>query len=246
MDLSEGIDLSLFLFGTFQKNISRPRYFVFPEQAIVMDVGANIGAMTLPYAIQVPIGHVYAFEPDPLAYEKLVKNISINPQLCGRITADRVFVSDRTLDTPVERDVYASWKLTGREAGRHRLHGGIRKTIFMVPQVTLDDYCRKNAIAHVDLIKIDTDGHEFFVLKGATWILKTFRPVIIFEAGLYALAENRVDLNEMVGFLCDLGYKLLNSRNGKHIKTFNCHKQIPISHTTDIIAIPANGPIRPY
>ena len=49
-DLSEGIDLSLFLFGGFQKHVTHSRFVEIPEDAVILDVGANIGVMTLQFA----------------------------------------------------------------------------------------------------------------------------------------------------------------------------------------------------
>lgn len=238
VDLSEGIDLSLFLFGAFQKHVTRPRYYALPESAVILDVGANIGAMTLPYAAQVPCGHVYAFEPDPLVHDKLLKNVSLNPRLAGRITASQQFVSDRTLDAPTAKEIHSSWSLTGQKGDRHPLHAGIRKEIPLVAQVSLDDFCRKKAIKKVDLIKIDTDGHELPVIKGCREVMKTSRPVIIFEAGLYTTEKKPFTFRDIYELLTQNGYRLVHSKNGKEITPANYLKQIPKYYTIDIIALP--------
>ena len=49
------------------------------SDGVILDIGANIGGLSLPFAkIYVPLGKVYSFEPDKLAFEVLNKNISLN------------------------------------------------------------------------------------------------------------------------------------------------------------------------
>ncbi len=66
VDLSEGVDLSLFLFGNFQGHVTNKKYFTLKDDAVIFDVGANIGSMAFRFAQQAPQGRVYAFEPTML------------------------------------------------------------------------------------------------------------------------------------------------------------------------------------
>src|SRR4030095_4914874 len=76
LDLCEGIDLALYL-GIFETDsVSVVRRLLEPG-AVVLDIGANIGAHTLPMARRVgPNGKVYAFEPTQFAFQKLQNNIN--------------------------------------------------------------------------------------------------------------------------------------------------------------------------
>ena len=85
VDISEGIELSLFLFNGFQKHITQNRFFKIQENFVIFDIGANVGIMTLPFAQMVPKGSVYAFEPTLYALEKLKKNISLNANISKNI-----------------------------------------------------------------------------------------------------------------------------------------------------------------
>jgi tRNA G37 N-methylase Trm5 len=94
VDLSEGLDLSLFLFGSFQKHVTDVKYIKIPEDSIVIDVGANAGLMSLRYARTAARGRVYAFEPTHSGYARLKRNLGLNPELAARVIPVQAFVSD--------------------------------------------------------------------------------------------------------------------------------------------------------
>lgn len=237
VDLSEGIDLSLFLFGYFQDYVTRNKYFSIPADAVILDVGANVGSMTFRFARMASKGHVYAFEPTDYAHAKLLKNISLNPQFASRITPVQSFLADQN-SRMHEMKAYASWKVDGSTPDMHPLHGGTIKPADSVPAVTLDHFCLENAIQRVDLIKIDTDGHEYKVLMGACKTIKKHLPSVIFEIGGYVLNEQQIEFEQVYDYFENFGYSLLNARNGEKIMLQNFTHQIPLRATTDIIAIP--------
>jgi len=237
VDLSEGIDLSLFLFGNFQNYITDSKLVSIPADAQIFDIGANIGSMALRFAQLTPQGHVYAFEPTPYAFDKLVRNISLNPQLAQRITPVQLFVSDQNRKDP-QIKAYASWKVDGCAADKHPVHGGIIKPAESVAAITLDDFCFKNEIQKIDLIKIDTDGHEFQALAGARNAIEKYLPDIIFEVGGYVMQEHFIDFDQYMKYFGSLGYILWNLKTRKEITPGNYTTQIPSRSTTDIIAKP--------
>jgi len=237
LDLSEGIDFSIFLFGKFQRHVIGGKFFKLPENAVVFDVGANIGSMTLQFARMVPNGHVYAFEPTNYAYAKMNHNLALNQELAKRITPVQSFVSNRT-EPHSSINAYASWKVDGSPSIKHPLHGGMIQSAESIPSITLDDFCLAKNLSNVDLIKIDTDGHELPVLEGASETIRKFLPHIIFEIGLYVLKEQGIQFGRYFEILSSYAYTLINSKNGERITIENYHEIIPLRSTTDIIAIP--------
>ncbi len=238
IDLSEGIDLSLFLFGNFQKHVSQNKYLSLPQDAIIFDVGANSGIMSLQFAKLVPLGKVYSFEPTFYAFSKLEKNLELNPELAKRIVAIQSFVSSSTSEEPNIK-AYASWKVGGTvESVKHQVHGGTEKSTNGIKAVCLDDFCEQNEIKRLDFIKIDTDGHEFEVLKGAKKVISKFGPIIIFEIGIYVMKEKNIDFSDYLKFFDSLGYSLFNSKNLKNMNAHNYYKYIPLKGTIDILAVP--------
>jgi len=242
VDLTEGIELSLFVFGNFQDYVTRNKYFSIPAEAVVIDVGANIGSMTFRFATMAPKGHVYAFEPTDYAYAKLLKNISLNPQIADRITPVQRFLSDQN-GLQHEMKAYASWKVDGITRNAHPMHGGSLKPANSIPALTLDQFCLDYGIRRVDLIKIDTDGHEYKVLKGAHKIIKKHLPYVVFEIGGYVLKEQQLEYKQFHDYFNKFKYSLLNAKNGKKITVKNFSNQIPLRATTDIIAIPPQSPM---
>lgn len=240
LDLSEGIDLAIFLLGSFQGHVTNPKYHRLPADGVVLDVGANMGSLTLVFAKQVPSGEVHAFEPTDTGFIRLLRNVDLNPGLAERITCIQAFVSNEAISDS-QLIAYSSWKVDGSRAGAHPVHGGSLEATNGVPSVTLDGYCQANAIHRVDLIKIDTDGHEWLVLKGARQVIESSRPFVIFEAGLYMLDERGVRFEQFLEYFESFDYSLLNSSNGREITADNFLRLIPMSSTIDVLAVP-QGP----
>lgn len=237
VDLTEGIDLSIFLFGNFQKHITQNKYLSLKCDSVVLDIGANFGNMALRLAKAVPSGRIYAFEPTDYAFNRLLRNLSVNPDLSERITPVQSFVSDRS-EAAHRIQAYASWKVDGTSPEAHPLHGGLISTSASISTVSIDDFCEKNDIKDVDLIKIDTDGHELKILRGARKTLEKFLPHIIFEIGFYLMEENSNTFELYFDYFSSAGYILANIKNGKPITLENYFRQIPLRATTNIIAIP--------
>ena len=102
LDLEEGIDFAIFLTGKFEIDTSSYFKSIINKGDIIFDIGANIGAHTLPMAKLVGAnGIVHAFEPTKFAYDKLEKNISLNPNLNNRIIVNQIMLTDKKNKKPV-------------------------------------------------------------------------------------------------------------------------------------------------
>ncbi len=237
VDLAEGFDLSLFVFGVFQAHVTNRERFSLPGDATVFDVGANVGTAALPLAQALPSGTVYAFEPTDYAFGKLTRNLELNPELAPRVVPVQLFLSDRESEEP-GIEAYASWRVDRRHQDAHRLHGGRRCPAAGVGATTLDAFCRRHGVERVDFIKIDTDGHEYRVLSGARRTVEACLPFILFEAGLYLLEENGVEFEAYDDYFSSLGYRLIHSQNGRPVNRETYRAEIPWKATADILAIP--------
>jgi FkbM family methyltransferase len=238
VDLSEGIDLSLFLFGGFQGHVTQGRFVALPADAVILDVGANAGVMALQFARRAPRGHVYAFEPTHYACERLRTNLSLNPELAARITAIQTFVSASGEDRPEPR-VFASWKVDGSRGGdQHPVHLGTAVSAEGVGAATLDALVEAHGLPRVDLVKIDTDGHELAVLKGAVRTLERFRPPVIFEVGIYVMEERGIGFGHYEALFRPFGYRIVDSKTGREITAANHRRLIPAWGTLDALALP--------
>ncbi len=240
VDLSEGIDLSLFLFGNYQRHITQSKLLHLPEDATVIDVGANFGIMTLQFAKAAPKGKVYSFEPALPIITKLMTNLTLNPGIAGRIKVINSFISEKSSPVP-EIKAYSSWKLDSlNQHDQHPEHLGTQLSTEGVPAISLDDFCRNEQLTRLDFIKIDTDGHEYEVFLGAKNCIAKYRPQIIFEISIYAMNEKNIDFSFYENYFNELKYTLYDSSNGKQVTIANYKYYIPRKGTIDIIALPLN------
>jgi FkbM family methyltransferase len=238
VDLSEGINLSLFLFGSFQKHVIKSELLTIPKDGTIVDVGANFGLMSLPFAQLVPLGKVYSFEPTHYALANLERNLSLNPELAKRIEVINSFVSAKSTENAGIK-AFSSWKVNNEKAEvMHPTHLGAAKSADGVPSITLNDFCKNENLSRLDFIKIDTDGHEYEVLSGAAEAIAKYRPQIIFEIGLYVMAEKGIDFSFYDNYFGKLNYRMYDSAS-KALITLENHKTfIPAKATIDIIAKP--------
>lgn len=235
LDLNEGIDLHLFLFGNFQKHITENQCIDINENATIIDVGANTGVISLIFAQKAANGHVYAFEPTDYAIKKMHTNLDLNPQLRERITLTQCFVSDKEKDSS-DLKAYSSWPIRSSKE-KHNIHRGVDMTTPDVPSITLDGYCEKNGIAKVDLMKIDTDGHELGVLNGAGQMIMKYKPQIIFELGIYVMKERGISFTDYNAYFSAKNYDMFTPK-GEKITMDNYEEYVPQFGTIDVIALP--------
>lgn len=238
VDIREGIDLSLFLFGSFQRHvIDMIRRFVAPD-GVVVDVGANVGAITLPAAAYLRGGHVYAFEPTDFAFAKLQRNVDLNPALSPRITLIRSFLAERVSPESV-LVAYSSWPVTETgTAGRHPIHRGVAKEA-TCGQTTLDAFAAEQRLRVLSLMKIDTDGHEFAVLSGATECLRRYRPVVIFEACEYLMRPPRATFGDFETLFAEAGYAIFDGPRMHRLTGRDFEARCPAGGGLDLVALPS-------
>lgn len=207
LDLNEGIDLSIYLFGCFECSTVRTYGSIVRPDQTVLDIGANMGAHTMPLATLVgPNGRVVAFEPTTYAFGKLRHNVSLNPDLAPRIQLEQIMLTDN--GAPLSSALYSSWPLDGR-GKRHEVHLGVLADTAGAQAMMLDEYVTRNNLRRVDFIKLDVDGNESSVLRGAQQTLATHRPDILIELIAYDADRRGNALSELVRILKQAGYRLL-------------------------------------
>jgi FkbM family methyltransferase len=196
VDLQQLIDTSVYRMGTWEESaIDTIRRFL-PAGGVGVDVGANIGFMTMHMACCVgPSGHVLAFEPTTWAHRRLVANLGLND--LPQVEAIRMGLGDAP---SLAQGVPAPCG--------YPLVGERRFTPDDLEIVTLDAYLEGHPIDRLDFVKCDTDGWELHVFRGAAATLRRFRPVILLEVNPEGLAEQHGSVRELVELLRGLGYRL--------------------------------------
>ncbi len=212
LDLSEGVDLAIFVFGRFERATSMAFTRLVRPGMTVFDIGANIGAHTLPLAGLVGSeGRVVAVEPTRWAFSKLARNAGLNPDLAGRIELLNAAIVDEPARKP--EHLHARWTLTSPgkgDARRHPVHLGILESAGEAVALTLDELTER--AGSPDLMKVDVDGYEYSVLGGGGKTLSEHRPRILIELCPYLHREPGRDFAALVSLLLDARYDLFDER----------------------------------
>jgi FkbM family methyltransferase len=245
LDLREVIDFSIWLIGAFELGTVRAYQRLLRPGQTVLDVGANVGAHTLHFARTVgPTGKVYAFEPTDYAFAKLNANVAANPELVPRIVCCQTMLTEANgQDIP---PLYSSWPLVEEES-LHALHGGRLMSASKARSMSLDSCLAEAGVDHVDLIKIDIDGFECGMLRGARDTLARMRPTIVMELSPHQLDENNSSIEELVEVLAAAGYALEDLTSGKPLPMSGSALGaiIPYGGSQNAIARPTARPAGP-
>lgn len=178
----------------------------------MIDVGTGHGSTFEPFA---EFGwQVYGFEPDPS-----------NREVAQRLALHfpNVLFDNRAVTDSIKENVpfYRSTVSAGISGlsqfdESHRRAGTVCTT-------TLSAFCDEHHIDHIDYLKIDTEGYDFFVLKGAPW--EKFQPcVIMCEFEDQKTIPLGYSCEEMANFLVRKGYKILVSEWHPVVKRGGPHK----------------------
>lgn len=149
-----------------------PERFEGSESPTLLDVGANVGHYSASFLVSFPRGRVFAFEPHPKNFEAIAKTLAKTG-----CTAENVAVGARRCELPLYD--YADGRAGSTHASLNSkvitdFHQAQAQSI-MVPVITLDDYCEERSIEKIDLLKIDVEGHELEVLRGAQALIDAGR-----------------------------------------------------------------------
>lgn len=169
-----------------------------------IDVGAHTGRHTMPMAHCVkPEGHVFAFEPIPTIATDLQKSLDASPDIGVVVTLRQCALSDASGE--------ADFTLVSTNPGysgllQRRYDREERTEIIRVPLHRLDDLVSETPT--VRYIKVDCEGAELRVLRGASTLLERDRPTVSFECGNASLEFYDYDAGDMFDFWAERGYSL--------------------------------------
>lgn len=196
LDLDQLIDNSIFHMGTWEAKSIAAIDRLLPAGGVAVDVGANIGFMSLHMGARVGrSGRVFAFEPNTWAVDRLRANLALND--LPQVHVERAGLSN----APGREDdvlVHYGYPLVGERPT-------MRDSIVTM---RLDDFFDAHPVDRLDFLKCDTDGWEVHVLEGARRTLSRFRPALLLEVNPRGLAERGHDVAKLVACLRELGYAI--------------------------------------
>jgi len=211
----DGIAKEVFVKGIYEK--------MFAPQAgdVVVDAGANIGCFSLQAATRVgPTGTVYSFEPASENFDMLLRNIRLNH--ASNIVPFRLALGDD--ENEAEIGIYEGF---GSSSIMYHAKKPPKKTERVA--VRSVDNCQ---FERVDFLKLDTEGFEMNILKGARRTLEKFHPKIAGEAhpGFSDSGET------ILKYLKELGYTgMVEKYNTSDLQLFYAWPDSAYSHVRQLI-----------
>lgn len=157
------------------------------EDFVVIDVGANVGIFSVMAANFCPQGRIYAFEPNSTAFEALKRNsfyynnIKVFNYGLGEKEAEAVLAIDSSTTVSFVID--------------NKLDNASIKTE-KIKISSLDDFSKQNNLKQCDFIKIDAEGYEQNVIKGAKNTIQKFLPIIAVSA--YHKPADKTNLPKLI------------------------------------------------
>jgi FkbM family methyltransferase len=239
LDLSEGIDFSIYLLGAFEKSTVATLQKLVKPGDVAFDIGANVGAHTLGLAKSVGAnGEVYAFEPSDFAFAKLRANLALNPELAARTQTSQVLLASSDAETCPDQ-IYASWPLESQQSV-HPKHRGRLVAVTGARVDTLDHFVERHRVDRVSLIKLDVDGQELPVLRGGFNTLRRLQPTLLMEMSPYIHAEQHHSFSELINLLKEAGYRIADASRGKPLPldASELERLIPDGASINVVALP--------
>ena len=180
----------LFDNGDWEAELLQLLAYKLKPDSVYVDIGSWIGPTVLTAAQY--SDHVYAVEPDEVAYPALLKNIEANPLLAPKISTDKLAIMN-----------YNGWADLGVQGEEGNSMSSVlsHETTKRVRCIILSNYLRYKQIDKVDMIKIDTEGAELYILPQLAAIWKDIGEPTIHLSIHKAFFKKERDIDIVTDFL---------------------------------------------
>lgn len=207
MGATSDIFKRLIMEGEYERDlVNACRSFIVPDRDII-DVGANIGFFSVWFGKNLDTGKVIAVEPTPSALVLLVKNLVRN-EVQNKVVVYNGALSDREgyVDVTVipGKEEYST---IGSMCHPSTLDQRVER--IKVRSATVDHIADEYSL-DVGFIKLDVEGMEHTVLKGANHVLEKHRPVVVSELSNPLLTRNGASSIEVVNLIKSYGYRVVD------------------------------------
>jgi len=182
---------------------------------VVFDIGAHKGEFLQNILTHSKLLKIYAFEPQYEIFQELkknfnkLKNVFIHNKAMSNIdTRKKLRINLKTSTSTFSKyNKNSYWRMF-----KEFLLTGSKKSSFIKSEIvkttTLDNFCKKNHIKNIDLLKIDTEGHELEVLFGGKKTLKNNVKYLLIEIHRSKIYKN-YKVNNIEKFLLEKKFILI-------------------------------------
>jgi FkbM family methyltransferase len=172
-NITENIGFEIFINGIYEQETSDFFEQYIPQNGIFLDLGANIGAITIPLHKKRKDIQIICVEAAPWIFEYLQKNILRN-------NAHKVITINKILFYSDNEEV--NFYSPHDKFGKGSLSPVFTDKLVKVKTIKIDSLLKDLNILKPDIIKIDVEGYEYHVFKGAQKLLvREDAPDILFE-----------------------------------------------------------------
>ena len=179
--------------------------FTPPNQPLVVfDVGANVGQSVVQFRHHFRSPVIHAFEPGRDAFSELrrstagINDLHLNNVALGSRTEKREFINNTQSDMSSFLQPGSAW-------------WGAIENKSLVEVRTVDDYCKERSVAHINVLKSDTQGFDLEVLQGAANLLASNRVHMVYLEITFAEIYKNLPRPDLIyGFLADHGFCLVS------------------------------------
>lgn len=223
--IDNGVERAIYDYGTYEKGtLDIISQLLLPGDTFV-DVGANIGLMSIFSGLKVGSkGKVIAFEPNPNTRLILEENIRLN-ELEKTVKIEQKALSNETKKS----NIYDRWDVN--RGGASLIKPKTKSTSYEIEETTFSTYFSINK--KIKIIKIDVEGYELEVLKGAKEYLTATAtpPVLIVEFSSDRINTFGTNTSPLFEFLQSFGfYRIFKTTKGKE----RISKLVEITSITDL------------
>jgi len=193
--------------GAYERDLVALFKRVLAPGMVALDVGANIGYFSVLAAGLVgETGLVHAFEPAPACFSQLKRNLAAFPWADASPFA--------VADAPGIARFHFSEKPSQTGWGSLLSEESAAMQETDVPVITLDRWVAEQGIRRLDFIKMDVEGAEVRALRGATEVLRRFRPIVVAELNPVCLARDGRASSDVLALLRDAEYETFGFNDG--------------------------------
>lgn len=241
LDLREGFEFSIFLLGGIEPDTQAACRRLVKEGDVVLDIGANLGAHTLPLAkLAGATGCVHAFEASDDAFRRLRTNIDLNPDLEKRITTHQILLAADSAAAKPD-GIPSSWPLHAGGGDRlHPVHLGCYHSVSGAVVMSLDEWAARVQLEKIDFIKLDVDGYEIDVLEGAASLMARHRPLLLMEFMPYVYPERGTTFARLLEVLSGFGYAAESLRGEPLELVAELAQRIPSGGSMNVLLRPGD------
>ena len=193
---------------------------------VILDIGANIGFFSLPILKKFPKAKIYAFEPGPHQFNLFSETIKWN-NLKANISLEEIALS--YYDGFSQFRIHHHSDASGDGFVDTNRAGKTKK--IKVKTCTLDTWEFQSFKENqVHLVKMDTEGAEYWILKGGNTFFSTYKPTVIIEIHHLNIKNFPFEIEDLLDSIAKLGY-LICHLDGKLIDTVQISNELKETDT---------------